>query len=96
LEGNIKTYKRKFDRDLKHIKIILTHARHRMPVSEWLRLVHETRDSILDYPEEYFCGELPPRRVFREAIEKVFEGFLEDQRLLALQTSKGFRLPRKK
>jgi len=96
LEPGIKTLKRRFDRDLRHIKIILTHARHDLSVKEWLSLVQETKESILNYPEDYFCTELPPRSLLAEAIEKVFDGFLEDQRLLALQTSKGFKIPRPK
>lgn len=96
MEPSIKTYKKKFDRDLRHIKIILAHERHNMPVKEWLRLVHETKESILDFPEDFFCKELPGMPLYRAAIEKVFQGFLEDQRLLALQTSKGFRIPTEK
>jgi hypothetical protein len=96
LEPSIKTYKKQFDRDLRHIKLILAHERHNMPVKEWLRLVDETKESILNFPEDYFCRELPATPLYRAAIEKVFLGFLEDQRLLALQTSKGFRIPNEK
>jgi hypothetical protein len=96
LEPSIQTYKKKFDRDLRHIKIILAHERHAMPVKEWLRLVHETKESILNFPEEFFCSELPARDLYSAAIEKVFAGFLEDQRLLAMQTSKGFKIPTEK
>ena len=93
LEASIKTYKKKFDRDLRHIKIVLANERHRMQVKEWLRLVRESKESVLNHPEDFFCMELPPAPLYCAAIEKVFQGFLEDQRLLALQTSKGFRIP---
>lgn len=96
LQPSIKTYKKQFDRDLRHIKLILAHERQDMPVKEWLQLVDETKQSILDFPEDFFCRELPEPALYRAAIEKVFAGFLEDQRLLALQTSKGFRIPNEK
>jgi hypothetical protein len=66
-----------------------------MPVKEWLRLVYETKASILDSPDEFFCCELPLPSIFGAAIERVFDGFLEDQRLLALQTPRSFRIPGK-
>lgn len=93
MEPVIKTYKRQFDKGLRHIKLILMRQRDSMSAHDWLQLVHETRESILSHPEEYFCSELPPKSLLREAIDKVFEGFLTDQRLLALQKSKAFRIP---
>ena len=96
LEASIKTYKKKFDRDLRHVKIILSQRRKEMAIKDWLHLVQETKESILKHPEEYFCNDLPPMSVYFEAIDHVFAGFLEDQRLLALQTSKGFKIPTRK
>jgi hypothetical protein len=55
--------------------------------------MQETKESILKFPEDFFCTELPASPLFPDAIEKVFDGFLEDQRFLALQTSKGLRIP---
>ena len=95
LKTNINIYKRQFDRELRHIKIILSHERHHIPVEAWLNLVEATKESILRSPEESFCTDLPPKTVFYAAIEKVFDGFLEDQRLLAQQTSKPFKIPSK-
>lgn len=96
MEPSIKTYKRRFDRELKHIKLILTRERIRLPVEEWLQLVEETRQSILDAPGEYFCEELPPEPVLTTAIEHVFAGFLEDQRIRAVQTTRPFKIPRQR
>lgn len=95
LELRIKTYKRKLDRDLRHIKLILAHERRNMPVAEWLKLVDDTKQSIIDNPQDFLPGGVPPGLLFHAAIEKVFDGFLEDQRLLALQTSPGFKISRK-
>ncbi len=93
LDPTIKTYKKRFDRDLRHIKLILAQERRKLPVKEWLVLVEDTKQSILNCPRDFFCRDVPPEPVFSTALEKVFDAFLEDQRLLALQTSKGFRKP---
>ena len=89
-QGDVKTYKRRFDRELRHLKVILAHERHRIPTEEWRRLVRATKASIIESPEEFFCTELPPQLVFLAVIEKVFDGFLEDQRLLSIQKSNVF------
>jgi len=94
LEPSVKTYKRRFDRELKHIKLILTRERVRLPVDEWLELVEQTRQSILASPTEYFCEELPAEAIFNTAIEQVFAGFLEDQRIRAVQTARPFKIRR--
>ena len=93
MEPSVRTYKRRFDRELKHIKLILTRERLRLPVDEWLTLVEDTRQSILDRPEDYLGTELPPPAILATAIEQVFAGFLEDQRLRAVQTGRPFRIP---
>ncbi len=83
-----------FDKELKHVKQILAHQRHHLEIKDWLQLVYETKQSIIESPEDFLCMELPPKAILFSSIEKVFEGFLQDQRLLAAQTSKGFRMPR--
>ena len=93
LDPIIKKHKKQFDRDLRHIKLILAQARRTLTVDEWLSLVEETRQSILSCREDFFCHDLPADPLFSSAIEKVFDTFLEGQRLLALQTSKAFRRP---
>ncbi|HEU5147825.1 MAG TPA: hypothetical protein VFT90_13960 [Chryseosolibacter sp.] len=91
---SIRRYKRRFDRDLRHIKLILTSERITLPVDEWLELVEQTKQSILNTPKEYFGQELPPKSILVAAIELVFTGFLEDQHLRAVQTGRPFRLRR--
>ena len=86
LEPSINAQKRKFDRELRHIKLILAHNRHHLNINEWLELVQQTKHSILNNPGDFFCMALPSGPVFHAAIEKVFECFLQDQRLLAIQT----------
>ena len=94
LKASAKTYKRICDKELKHIKNILALERRRSGVSEWLDLVRETKQWILDEPELFFGDKLPPKHILSQAIDGVFESFLEDQRLLANQTGKRFRMPR--
>ena len=93
MDASIKTYKKKFDRDLKHIKIILTNERPRMPFTVWMALVAETKQLVLNSPQDFFCGELPSPPTLSVAIEQVFQGFIEDQRIRAVQTSQPFKLP---
>lgn len=93
MQPSVKTYKRKFDKDLKHIKIILVGARGRSSTGEWLDLVRKTKEWIHTEPEIFFNTELPPEPILHEAIDRVFKDFLEDQRLLANQTSKRFSMP---
>jgi hypothetical protein len=61
-----------------------------MSPGEWRRLVQEAKESILNAPQDFFCIETPPAQIFPEAIEKVFDGFIEDQRLLSIQRPKTF------
>ena len=88
MQLNAKSYKRKLDRELRHIKLILPQLRPELAPDDWLRLVGQTKAAVLTCPQDFFCSEVPPHRVFTEAVDKVFEGFVEDQRLLAGQTSK--------
>ena len=92
-EAKIKSYKKKFDRDLKHVKIILTNERKCLPHKEWLCLVDEIKKSILSCPHDFFCYELPPDSVMTDAIGRVFDGFLEDQRLREIQALVHFKIP---
>lgn len=94
MDARAKKYKRKLDSELRHVKLILTKERSQLPVKEWLELVDETKHSILSKPEEYFSFELPPQPVLVSVIEQVFLGFLEDQRLRAVQAARPFKIPR--
>lgn len=93
LNVSVKTYKRRFDKDLKHIKNILAAERRKLSVPEWLELVRTTKECIIDEPESFFGPDLPPQHILHEIINNVFAGFLEDQRLLANQSDKKFRIP---
>ena len=93
METSVRTYKRRFDRELKHIKLMLNQERLRLPVDEWLELVANTQRSIYARPQDYISGELPPAPITARVIEQVFASFLEDQRLRAVQTGRPFRKP---
>lgn len=67
--------------------------RRRLTIGEWLELVCKTKEWIHQEPENFFDDRLPPEDVLHEAIDRVFQDFLEDQRLLANQTNTRFKIP---
>jgi hypothetical protein len=79
-EFSINTYKRKFDRELRHVKVILMSQKNAMTKHAWIRLVMATKKSILTSPENYFRS-IPEHEIYRLAIDKVFKGFLDDQKI---------------
>jgi hypothetical protein len=79
-EFSVDNYKRKFDRELRHVKVILMSQKNAMTKHEWIRLVMATKKSILASPETYFAS-TPEQTVFKQAIDKVFKGFLDDQKI---------------
>jgi hypothetical protein len=83
----VKSYKRKFDRALRHVKVSLIHKKDEMPPSEWEVLVSKTILSVLNNPEEFFCFELPAPELTTAAIVQVFEGFRQDQKVRAIQSN---------
>lgn len=88
MEGQVKAYKRKFDRDLRHIKVLFMKKKNAMPREEWVNFIHETKACILENPEEFFNFRLPSKEVVHAAIEQVFEGFFIDQKIRDNQRSR--------
>jgi hypothetical protein len=80
-ERKINSYKRKLDKQLRHLKIELLTKRQELPSDQWLRLIYATKRSVLENPGQYVTGELPERFVLIPAIDRVFKGFLEDQKI---------------
>ena len=89
-DRRVKAYKRKFDRALRHIKVLLLHKKQEMTLEEWENFVSETKMTILKNPGEFFCFELPGRDVTNAAIIQVFEGFAQDQKIRAIQSNQFF------
>ncbi len=77
---SVNTYKRKFDRELRHIKVILMSQKHTMTRHAWIRFVFATKKSIVANPENYFKS-IPDKEIFNKALDKVFQGFLDDQKI---------------
>jgi hypothetical protein len=77
---NINGYKRKLDRDLRHVKVILMSHKKSMSKHNWVRLVLATKKSILAEPLSYFSA-VPPAEILKATIDKVFKGFLDDQKI---------------
>ena len=79
-EYSVSTYKRKFDRELRQVKVGMMSQKNNMTKHAWIRLVLATKKSILANPENYFRS-VPQKDVFKQAIDKVFKGFLDDQKI---------------
>ena len=80
-DRKINGYKRKYDRQLRHVKLILMSNKNQIPTEEWIRLVYATKKSVINHPEQYLDGEIPDRKILILSIERVFKGFLEDQKI---------------
>jgi hypothetical protein len=87
MENKIKAYKRKFDRELKHVKLILMQNKDVMPRARWLQFVHLTKKSIEKHPADFF-HDVPEKKILTAALSRVFESFMEDQKIRDVQ--KGF------
>ncbi|HEY0742098.1 MAG TPA: hypothetical protein VGD40_11580 [Chryseosolibacter sp.] len=79
-EFSVNAYKRKFDRELRHVKVILMAQKNAMTKHAWIRFVFATKKSITANPENYFKS-IPDKEIFQQAIDKVFQGFLDDQKI---------------
>jgi hypothetical protein len=89
-DQRVKAYKRKFDRALRHIKVLLLRKKEEMTMEEWEAFVNETKVTILNNPHDFFCFDLPIREVTTAAITQVFEGFAQDQKIRAVQSGQFF------
>ena len=89
VEEVVKEYKKIYDRELRHIKVMMMSKKSTMPKNVWLNFVASTKQSILNNPHN-FVRSIPDKQTFTEAIELVFHGFLEDQKIRDVQ--KKFRL----
>lgn len=89
-DKRIKAYKRKFDRALRHIKVLLLNKKEEMTTEEWEALVMETKLTVLKNPGEFFCFDLPMKEITNAAILQVFEGFAHDQKIRAIQSNQFY------
>lgn len=79
-ENNINLYKRKLDRELRHVKVILMRQKSSMVRHEWIRFVMATKRSI-QADAENFLRSVPDPEIRKSAIDRVFQGFLDDQKI---------------
>jgi len=85
-----KPFKRKFDSLLRHIKVILIQKRETLPTEIWYQLVHEARMSVVHHPADYLGPQLPDKKIAREAIHLVFDGFLHDLHIREVQSFRKY------
>jgi len=84
-DRTLKMYKRKFDMQLRHIKLILVSSRKTMPHSLWLNFFYDVKSCIARYPDHFICCALPEKKITRQVIDLVFEGFLKDIHIRQVQ-----------
>jgi hypothetical protein len=80
----VKEYKKIYDRELRHLKVMMMAKKNTMQKAAWLNFVSLTKESILKNPEN-FVRPIPDQRLFSDAIEQVFQGFLADQKIRDVQ-----------
>ena len=86
IEVKAKPFKRRFDMLLRHVKLILIQLRTSLPAPIWEQLLHETRSSVISHPTEYLGPDLPDKKIVREAIHQVFDGFVSDMHVRDVQS----------
>lgn len=59
-----------------------------MSRQQWINFINETKSAILEEPEAFFSFELPSKKILVAAIELVFEGFFQDQKIRDTQRSR--------
>lgn len=84
-DRELKMHKRKFDTQLRHIKQIMVAYRKTMPQQQWLAFCAEVKNCIIKYPDHFICSGLPPKKLTREIIDLVFDGFLKDIHIRQVQ-----------
>jgi hypothetical protein len=80
----VKEYKKIYDRELRHLKVMMMAKKNTMQKTAWLNFVSSTKESILKNPEN-FVRSIPDQKLFSDAIEQVFQGFLDDQKIREVQ-----------
>lgn len=89
-EQTLNAFKRRYDRQLRHVKVILMLQKEDMPRDGWEQLIESTKQSIISCPQDYLKGELPEHPILVASIERVFEGFRQDQKIRDLQKKRVF------
>lgn len=59
--------------------------RSSLPEDEWLMLLNDTKRCIIQYPNDFFCGDLPSKKIIAMAVHLVFEGFTRDLHIRKVQ-----------
>ena len=85
MDKNVKSSKRRFDAQLRHVKVILLNLKKTLPEDQWLTVFHETKKCILNHPADFLGDGLPDMQVTEQAIDKVFDGFLSDMHIRNVQ-----------
>lgn len=74
----VATWKRKINNQLESIKVMLVHRKGELSNEQWLNFVSQTRESILEHPDQYLDKDLP-KTLVATVVENIFEEFLMHQ-----------------
>jgi hypothetical protein len=74
--SEIARFKQKFNYELKPIKDMLLHRKEEMSTDQWMDFVEQTRQSILNNPDQFLEKVLPKKDILELIVNKIFEEFL--------------------
>ena len=71
--SQLASYRRKFNRQLEPVKVMLVNRKHDLEYDRWLMLVHKTRSSIVNHPDQYIIMDELPVSVAQSLVARIFD-----------------------
>jgi hypothetical protein len=79
MDAELKTHKRKFNKALEPVKVMLSHKQYLLRKEEWLKMVEQFRVAIINQPEQYLNGDLSRKKALVSTlVNLIFEEFLKE------------------
>ncbi len=69
-------YRRTFNRQLEPIKVMLVNRKHDLDYNLWLALIHKTRTSIHNHPDQYVVIDELPINIAQSVVTRIFDEFI--------------------
>jgi hypothetical protein len=69
-------YRRTFNRQLEPIKVMLVNRKHDLDHDHWLALIHKTRASIFNHPDQYVVIDELPINIAQSVVTRIFDEFI--------------------
>lgn len=58
---------------------LFDHKKETLHSDQWIRFVNATRHRVISDPEQFLGHDLPPAEIIREAVEEIFDDYLEKE-----------------